>query len=57
MLFRSCEEEITQIAVSRAKKAGSHHLMQAENPIYVISFSLSENGEGEEQKPDRREER
>ncbi len=34
-----CEEEITQIAVSRAKKkAGSHHLMQAENPIYVISF-------------------
>ena len=23
--------------------------MQAENPIYVISFSLSENGEGEEQ--------
>ena len=44
-------------AVSRAKKAGSHHLMQAENPIYVISFSLSENGEGEEQKPDRREER
>ena len=52
-----CEEEITQIAVSRAKKAGSHHLMQAENPIYVISFSLSENGEGEEQKPDRREER
>lgn len=52
-----CDEEITQIAVSRAKKAGSHHLMQAENPIYVISFSLSENGEGEEQKPDRREER
>lgn len=52
-----CEEEITQIAVSRAKKAGSHHLMQAENPIYVISFSLSENGGGEEQKPDRREER
>ena len=31
--------------------------MQAENPIYVIAFSLSENGEGEEQKPDRREER
>lgn len=52
-----CEEEITQIAVSRAKKAGSHHLMQAENPIYVISFSLSENGVEEEQKPDRREER
>ena len=32
-------------------------LMKAENPIYVILFSLSENGEGEEQKPDRREER
>ena len=30
--------------------------MQAENPIYVISFSLSENGE-EEQKPDRRRSR
>mgnify|MGYP007033693455 FL=1 len=52
-----CEEEITQIAVSRAKKAGSHHLMQAENPIYVISFCLSENGQREEKKTDRREER
>ena len=31
--------------------------MQAENPIYVIAFSLSEHGVEEEQKPDRREER
>ena len=52
-----CDEEITQIAVSRARKAGSHHLMQAENPIYVIAFSLSEHGVGKEQKPDRQEER
>ena len=31
------EPEISQIAVSRGKKAGSLHLMMAQNPIYLIS--------------------
>lgn len=29
--------EIVQIAVARAKQAGSHHLMMAQNPIYVLT--------------------
>lgn len=32
--------EVVQMQVSRAKLLGSHHLMQAENPVYVISFDL-----------------
>ena len=52
-----CEEEITQIAVQPCKKkAGSHHLMQAENSIYVISFPCRRTARGRT-KPDRREER
>lgn len=31
-------EEIVQMQVSRSKKAGAYHLMQAENPVYVCSF-------------------
>ena len=34
--------EIVQIAVSRAKKLGGHHLMTAQNPIYL--FSAAGNG-------------
>ncbi|MDO5155338.1 MAG: precorrin-6A reductase [Eubacteriales bacterium] len=34
------EEELIAIQVSRAKKAGGYHLMQAENPIYMASFCL-----------------
>lgn len=33
-----CEEEILQVQVSRAKTAGTYHLMQAENPITIVSF-------------------
>ena len=33
---RGYDLDITQIQVSRAKKAGSLHLMMAENPIYLI---------------------
>ena len=35
------EPEIVQVQVSRSKKAGSSHLMQALNPVYIITFSLS----------------
>lgn len=31
--------EIAQIAVSRAEKAGEFHLMKAQNPVYIVSFS------------------
>ncbi|MCD7835698.1 MAG: precorrin-6Y C5,15-methyltransferase (decarboxylating) subunit CbiT, partial [Lachnospiraceae bacterium] len=30
--------DIIQMAVSRAKTVGGHHMMMAENPIYIISF-------------------
>ena len=35
------EPEIVQVQVSRSKKAGSSHLMQALNPVYIITFSHS----------------
>lgn len=37
-----CKEEIVQMQVSRAKVAGSYHLMQAENPVYIVSFCFRE---------------
>lgn len=35
------DEEIIQIQVSRSRQVGSYHMMQAENPVYVVSFSLN----------------
>lgn len=40
--FKVSQEEVVQVQVSRAKKAGKYHLMQAENPIYIVSFSFHE---------------
>lgn len=34
------KEEIVQVQVSRARRAGSYHLMQAENPVHIISFDF-----------------
>lgn len=34
------DEEIIQVGVARSKKLGAYHLMQAENPIFIVSFSL-----------------
>lgn len=34
------EEEIVQLQVSRAKKAGNYHLMQSENPIWICAFDF-----------------
>lgn len=34
------EAEMIQIQVSRAREAGSHHLMQAENPVFICSFDF-----------------
>lgn len=35
---RGIDAEIVSVQVSRAKKAGAFHLMQGQNPVYVISF-------------------
>lgn len=35
---REIEAEIVSVQVARAKAAGSYHLMQGQNPVYVISF-------------------
>ncbi len=34
-------EEIVQLQVSRVKKAGAYHLMQAENPVWICAFDFS----------------
>ena len=36
-------EEIIQMQVTRAKKAGQYHLMQAENPVWICSFDFCRN--------------
>lgn len=35
---REIEAEIVSVQVARAKTAGPYHLMQGQNPVYVISF-------------------
>jgi precorrin-6Y C5,15-methyltransferase (decarboxylating) len=37
------ESEIVCLQSSRARLAGRHHLMQAENPIYIVSFTFSKH--------------
>lgn len=39
-LFKIENEEIVQIQVNRSKKAGKHHLMMAENPIWICAFNF-----------------
>ena len=34
--------EITTVSVSKAKKAGAYHLMQAANPVTIFSFTFQE---------------
>ena len=42
MLFRSLEPDIVQINVSCAKKAGVLHMMEAQNPITILSVNTSD---------------
>lgn len=37
-LYPIKDEEIVQVQVSRMQKAGSHHFMQAENPVWICAF-------------------
>lgn len=39
-LYRIKDEEMVQLQISRARKAGTHHLMQAENPIWICAFTF-----------------
>ena len=38
------EEEILQMQVNRVKKLGNYHLPQAENPVWICSFTFRERG-------------
>ena len=33
------EEEVVQLNVSRARRTGAYHLMEGQNPIYIISMT------------------
>ncbi len=49
-LFPIENEEVLQLQASRAKKAGSYHLMRAENPVWICAFNFCEQAakEGEQ---------
>lgn len=38
--FSIKNEEVVQMQVNRAKKAGNYHLMQAENPVLICAFDF-----------------
>lgn len=40
------KEEVVQLQVSRAVKAGSHHLMQSGNPVWIFAFEFCGNESG-----------
>ena len=37
-------EEIISLQPCRAKKVGEHHLMRAENPVFIFAFEFSDKG-------------
>lgn len=41
------EEEIVQLVVAKARPAGRYHMMTGQNPVYIISFTCDEKGDGE----------
>lgn len=40
-LYPVTDEEIIQLQVSKAKRAGQYRLMQAENPVWICSFNFT----------------
>lgn len=38
--FAVTDDEIVQVSVAKAKKAGNHHLLFANNPVFVFSFTF-----------------
>ncbi len=45
--FSVTDDEIIQLSVSRAEKAGSHSLLKAGNPVFICSFTFSDTFPGE----------
>lgn len=43
---RKTEEEILQLTVAKARPTGKYHMMTGQNPVYIISFTCDEKGEG-----------
>lgn len=41
-LYKIENEEVVQLQISRTKKAGSYHLMKAENPVWICAFQFCE---------------
>ncbi len=39
-LFPTKNQEMVQMQVSRSREAGSYHLMQAENPVWICAFDF-----------------
>lgn len=39
-------EEMVQVQISRAKRLGSHHLMRAENPVWICAFDFRNREKG-----------
>ena len=46
--FEVTDESIVQMQVSRSRKAGGYHLMQAENPVWICAFTFVPKETGEE---------
>lgn len=42
------EAEICQLTVAKAKKMGRYHLMQGQNPVYIVAFGGEMHGQWEE---------
>ncbi len=40
--YQMKDTEVVQMQVSRAKQAGSYHLMRAENPVWICTFQFCE---------------
>ncbi len=38
--YNAADEEIIQISVSGVRKAGEHHLLSAQNPVWIFSFTI-----------------
>ncbi len=41
--FPITDDEIVQVSISRSRKIGNYHMMQANNPVFVFSFTFAES--------------
>lgn len=48
MKDRSVDGEITAVQTARSRRAGAYHLMEGQNPVYVIAFGGEESPWAEE---------